>query len=118
MENRAPTAGARANERLTAVASAALLPLFVVVLAATPRAALRVVADGRSVAALVREEWPERGVGAGGIDLSAGAVLAGLAGAIVALAIAAPWASPDAFSQGLGGPIIAATLLTALALIV
>src|SRR5438067_878831 len=37
MQARTPTAGARANERLTAVASAALLPLLVVVLAATPK---------------------------------------------------------------------------------
>jgi hypothetical protein len=212
MEDRTPTAGARANERLTAVASAVLLPLLIVVLAATPRldelltvhvfvgvmlvgplavklgsvgyrfvryyagssayvrkgpprtglrllaiplvlttvvimgsgigllvagpkdpgpfeflhnatfvlwlpiAALHVLAYVRRLPALVREEWSRRGVRSGGVDLSAGALLAGLVGAIVALPIAAPWASPDAFSQGLRGPVIAATLLTALAL--
>jgi hypothetical protein len=212
MEDRTPTAGARANERLTAVASAALLPLFVVVLAATPRldvllmvhvfvgvmlvgpltvklgsvgyrfvryyagstayvrkgaprlglrllaiplvlttvvemasgigllvagpsdpapflflhnatfvlwlpiAALHVLAYVRRLPALVREEWTGRGMGSGRIDLSGGAVLAGLAGAVVALPLAAPWASPGAFSQGLGGPVIAGTVLTALAL--
>jgi hypothetical protein len=81
-----------------------------------PIAAIHVLAYVRGLPALVREEWTRHGVGSGGIDLSAGALVAGLAGAIVALPIAAPWASPDAFSQGVGGPVIAATLLTALAL--
>jgi hypothetical protein len=212
MQDQTPTAGARANERLTALASAALLPLLVVVLAVTPRldmlltvhvfvgvmlvgplvvklgsvgyrfvryyagssayvrkgpprmglrllaiplvlttvvemgsgigllvtgpedpgpflflhnatfllwlpiAAIHVLAYVRRLPALVREEWTGRGVGSGRIDLSAGAVLAGLAGAIVALPIAAPWAPPDAFYQGLGGPIIAGVVLTAVAL--
>ena len=35
MDDRTPLAGARANERMTAVASAALLPLLVVVVAVT-----------------------------------------------------------------------------------
>src|SRR5438105_8341425 len=212
MGDRTPPAGARANERMTAVASAALLPLLVVVVAATTRldtlltvhvfvgvmligplavklgsvgyrffgyyagspayvrkgpprrglrllaiplvlttvlimvsgmgllivgpsdprpflflhnatfvlwlpiAAIHVLAYVRRLPALVREEWIGRGVGSGRIDLSAGAVLAGLAGAIVALPIAAPWAPPDAFYQGLGGPIIAGVVLTAVAL--
>jgi hypothetical protein len=214
MEDCTPTEGARSNERLTAVASAALLPLFVVVLAATPKldalltvhvfvglmllgpltvklgsvgyrfvryyagssayvrkgpprmglrllaiplvlttvvemgsgigllvagpsdpspflflhnatfvlwlpiAAIHVLAYVRGLPELVREEWTGGGVRSSSVDLSAGALLAGLVGAIVALPFAAPWASTGAFSQGLGGPVIAGTVLMAIALIV
>ncbi len=214
MEDRTPPAGARANERMTAVASAALLPLLVVVLAATPRldalltvhvfagvmltgplavklgsvgyrfvryytgspayvrkgpprlglrllaiplllttvvimasgiallvagpsdpgpfeflhnatfvlwlplAAIHVLAYARRLPELVREEWSRHGVRSGSVDLSAGALLAGVVGAIAMVPIATPWASPDAFSQGLRGPVIAGTVLTAIALIV
>src|SRR6266851_5241570 len=214
MDDRTPRAGARANERMTAVASAALLPLFVVVLAATPRldglpmvhvfvgvmligplavklgsvgyrfvryyagspayvskgpprlglrllaiplvlttvvimgsgigllvagpsdpapfvflhnatfvvwlpiAAIHVLAYVRRLPALVREEWSRRGLSSGSVGLSAGALLAGVVGAMAMVPIETPWASPDAFFQGLGGPIIAGTVLTAIALIV
>ena len=213
MDDRTPLAGARANERMTAVASAALLPLLVVVVAATPRldtlltvhvfvgvvligplavklgsvgyrffgyyagspayvrkgpprrglrllaiplvlttvvimvsgigllvvgptdprpflflhnatfvlwlpiAAIHVLAYVRRLPELVREEWSRLGLRSGSVDLSAAALLAGVIGAIAMLPITTPWASPGAYSQGLGGPVIAATVLTAIALI-
>jgi len=213
MEDRTPPAGARANERMTAVASAALLPLLVVVVAVTlrldalltvhvfvgvmligplavklgsvgyrfvryyagspayvrkgpprlglrllaiplvlttvvimvsgmgllvvgpsdprpflflhnatfvlwlPIAAIHVLAYARRLPELVREEWSRRGVRSGNVDLSAGALLAGVVGAIATLPIATPWATPGAFSEPLPAPVIAGAVLTAIALI-
>src|SRR5204863_3603876 len=80
-----------------------------------PIAAIHVLAYARRLPELVREEWSRRRVRSGSVELSAGALLAGVVGAIATLPIATPWVSPGAFSQGLGGPVIAATVLTVIA---
>jgi hypothetical protein len=82
-----------------------------------PIATIHVVAYVGRVPVLVREGWSLRGVRAGGIDLTIGAALAGVIAAIALLPVAVPWASPDAFAQGLRGPVIAGAVLTALALV-